>query len=98
MLVQEHRRNDPDLQAVYFADDPSDREIRLVEVSGSVGNAWHVLPVRFVARPDRGVPYPCVIVLIGPEEWAAIWDARGPEAAGVLGDVAGPAPPDPLRG
>lgn len=76
MLVQEHRRNDPDLQAVYFADDPSDREIRLVEVSGSVGNAWHVLPVRFVARPDRGVPYPCVIVLIGPEEWAAIWDPR----------------------
>ena len=72
LLAEEHRKNDPDLQAVYLADDPNDREIRLVEVSGSVGMTWQVLPFRFAARPDLGVPYPCVIVLLSPEEWAAL--------------------------
>jgi hypothetical protein len=72
LLAEEHRKNDPDLQRAYLADDPNDREIRLVEVSGSVGVTWQVLPFRYAARPDLGIPYPCVIVLLSPEEWAEL--------------------------
>jgi len=72
ILAEEHRKNDPDLRAAYLADDPDNREIRLVEVSSSVGITWQVLPFRFAARPDLGIPYPCVIVLLSPEEWEAL--------------------------
>jgi hypothetical protein len=42
-LASAHREADPDTLAVYLAPDPSEQEIRLVEVSGSVGTTGEVL-------------------------------------------------------
>lgn len=66
-LARAHRQEDPATQAIYLA--PGEDEIRLVEVSGSLGTAGEVLPFRFTARPDLGVPYPSVVVLLSIEEW-----------------------------
>ena len=49
-------------------------EVRLVEVSGSLGNGGpgEVLPFRFQAQPEKGVPYASVVVLLSPSEWEAV--------------------------
>jgi hypothetical protein len=31
-----------------------------------------VLPFRFKEQPEQGVPYPSVVVLLSPAEWAAV--------------------------
>lgn len=55
---------------------PSDAEgeVRLVEVSGSVGSSadGEVLPFGFRAWPDQGIPYPSVVVLLSPSEWKRV--------------------------
>ncbi len=66
-LAGSHRLEDPATQAIYLA--PGDDEIRLVEVSGSLGSTGEVLPFRFTARPDQGIPYPSVVVLLSVDEW-----------------------------
>jgi hypothetical protein len=71
-LAEDHRTNDPDTTNIYFVEDPADREVRLLEVSTSVGNAGAVMPVRFTARPEQGLDYPTVIVLLSPEEKAQV--------------------------
>lgn len=48
--------------------DPAGAEVRLLEVSGSVGNTGSVMPFRFTARPDLDVPFPTVVILLSPEE------------------------------
>lgn len=68
-LAEAHREADPTTQAVYLALDPAGREIRLVEVSGSVGTTGEVLPFRFGPRVDQGIPYPSIVVLLSPDEW-----------------------------
>ena len=71
-LAQAHRAEDPSTDAIYLSD--SESEVRLVEVSGSVGSSarGEVLPFGFRAQPDRGIPYPSVIVLVSPSEWQEI--------------------------
>lgn len=69
-LAEAHRQEDPETREVYLADGQD--EVRLVEVSGSLESSGEVLPFRFQARPDQGVPYPSVIVLLSPEEWDAL--------------------------
>lgn len=69
-LALAHRREDPETREVYLADAPD--EVRLVEVSGSVGYTGEVLPFRFAAKPDLGIPYPSVVVLLSPEEWTEL--------------------------
>lgn len=68
-LARAHRESDPELKSVYFARDPSGQEVRLVEVSGSVGSTGAALPFRFAAREDLGVPCPSVLILLSPEEF-----------------------------
>ncbi len=68
-LASSHRKNDEDMEAIYLAPDENNKEIRLVEVSKSVGNTGDILPFGFKARPDLGMPFPMVIVLVAPEEW-----------------------------
>ncbi|MGM0575292.1 MAG: hypothetical protein ACQEXJ_06140 [Myxococcota bacterium] len=68
-LASAHKAEDPDTQAVYLVADPSGQEIRLIEVTGSVGSVGELLPYRFEAAPDQGVAYPTVVVLLSPEEW-----------------------------
>lgn len=71
-LADAHRRADPDTVAVYWAPDPEGREIRLVEISGSVGETGEVLPYRFGPRVTQGVPYPSVLILLSPAEWEKV--------------------------
>src|SRR3712207_3958148 len=71
-LAQAHKREDPATTEVYVSE--AQDEVRLVEVSGSLGKGTpsEVLPFRFAARPDLGVHYPSVVVLLSPEEWEAV--------------------------
>ncbi|MBI2389526.1 MAG: hypothetical protein HYV09_08010 [Deltaproteobacteria bacterium] len=69
-LAQAHRAEDPETKSVFLAE--SDTEVRLVEVSGSVGTSGEVLPFRFAARPDLGVPYASVVVLLSEDDWRRI--------------------------
>ena len=71
-LAAAHRMADVDTIAVYWAPDPEQREIRLVEVSGSVGETGEVLPFRFAPRVDRGIPYASVLILLNPDEWEKV--------------------------
>lgn len=71
-LAEAHRREDPATTEIYFLEAPG--EVRLLEVSGSVGTSpeKHVLPFRFKEQPDQGIPLPSVVILLSPEEWAAV--------------------------
>ncbi|WP_437630701.1 hypothetical protein [Sorangium sp. So ce854] len=67
-LAEAHKKADPDIQQIYMVEDPTGAEVRLVEVSGSVGYTGAVMPFRFAARPDLDIPYPSVVILLSPEE------------------------------
>jgi hypothetical protein len=69
-LAEAHRKEDPATKAVFLAEDLT--EVRLVEVSGSVSTSGEVLPFRFAPRPDLGVPYASVVVLLSEDDWARI--------------------------
>ncbi len=71
-LARAHQKADPGTVAVLLDPDPEEREIRLVEVTSSAPTTGEPLAVGAVARPDLGVPFPCTIVLLSPEEWAAV--------------------------
>jgi hypothetical protein len=66
-LAAMHRQNDPETTAIYRIDRPD--EVRLLEVTGSVGAVGDLLPFRFAARPEMGVPYPSVVVLASQHEF-----------------------------
>lgn len=67
-LAMAHKRADPEIQQIYMIEDSAGAEVRLLEVSGSVGFTGSVMPFRFAPRPDLDVPYPSVMVLLSPEE------------------------------
>lgn len=71
-LAAAHRMADHHTIAVYWAPDPEGWEIRLVEVSGSVGDTGEVLPFRFGPQIARGVPYASVVILLNPDEWEKV--------------------------
>jgi hypothetical protein len=69
-LADAHRQEDPATTKVFLAADPV--EVRLVEVSESVAGSGEVLPFGFAPRPDQGVPYASVVVLLSPDEWKRV--------------------------
>lgn len=71
-LAKAHKQADPDIQQIYLIEDPTGAEVRLLEVSRSVGYTGSVMPFRSAARPDLDVPYPSVVVLLSPEEKALL--------------------------
>jgi len=75
-LAEAHRAEDPETDEVYLA--TAEDEVRLVEVSRSVGptKGDKLLPFRFVQRPDLGVPYDSVVVLVSPGEWESVRAGR----------------------
>ncbi len=73
-LAATHRHNDPETLEIYRI--PAGNEIRLLEVTGSIGPAGDLLPFRFRARPDLGVPYASVVVLASPSEWRDLQAGR----------------------
>ena len=69
-LANAHRIEDPETRMVFLA--PHTMEVRLVEVSGSMTNSGDVFPFRFAARPDLGVPYESVVVLLSDDDWTLL--------------------------
>ena len=67
-LAHAHKSEDPQTNAVFVSFDHQLQEIRMVEVSGSVGYTGEILPYRFKARPDLDIPYATSVVLLSEEE------------------------------
>ena len=65
-LVEAHREADSGVSHAFLS--RKDNEIRIVEVTDSVGTTNEIIPFRFKSRPDLGVPYPSVIILLSPDE------------------------------
>lgn len=74
ILARAHKNADPDIVQIFWVEDPKGLEVRLVEVSTSVGSTGTVMPFRFTARADLGIPYPSVVVLLSPEELQMLRD------------------------
>ncbi len=71
-LARAHREQDPETTKVLFATDSDAREIRLIEVSGSVATTGEILPFRFREQPDSGIPYPTTVVLVSLDDWERV--------------------------
>lgn len=86
-LARAHKAEDPETQAVYLAENQA--EVRLVEVSGSLGNSGEVLPFRFAPRNDLDIPYASVLVLLSPDDWKRVerGELRLPEGWGLPADL-----------
>jgi hypothetical protein len=71
-LAEAHKVEDPETTDIFIA--AANDEVRLVEVSGSLGasTSREVLPFRFNAQPEQGIDYPSVVVLLSPSEWDAV--------------------------
>lgn len=69
-LAREHRKADPDITNVFQAE--NENEIRLVEITGSVGTTRMIVPFHFGKRPDLGIPYPSAVIHLSPEEFALL--------------------------
>ncbi len=72
-LDKAHVAEAPQTTEVFYLDGIRD-EVRLVEVSGSLGSGGpgEVLPFRFQPQPEQGIPYASVVVLLSPSEWQAV--------------------------
>jgi len=66
-LARLHKENDPDIKEIWMFKDPDGKEIRLLEVSTSVGTTGEILPFRFAPNPPE-VPFPVNIILVSPDE------------------------------
>lgn len=69
-LAAAHRRADPHVIKICLAIDPTQREVRLVEVTTDSPTTMDPLTVKF--RPTAEVPLASAVLLLSPEEWAAI--------------------------
>ena len=70
-IAKAHRAEDSETIAIFFFE--SENEIRLVEVSKSVGSGppFEVLPFKLSVQ-HMDMQYPCVVILLSPEEWVAV--------------------------
>jgi hypothetical protein len=68
MLAAAHRAKES-LSVVMLDPDPSQQEIRLLEVSPAAATTHELYPFAFGARPDLGIDYPSVVLLLSPDEW-----------------------------
>jgi hypothetical protein len=71
-LAASHHRDDPETTDVFLMPDPDLREIRLLEVTRGAPTTRELFPFAFGARPDLGIPFPSVVLLVSPAEWAEI--------------------------
>lgn len=65
-LAGAHSDDDDNLTEIYLLPHPT--EIRLLEVTSSVGPTGEVLPFRF--EPAADVPYRSLVVQLHPDDWA----------------------------
>jgi len=69
-LAAAHRRVDTHIVKIWLALDPAECEVRLVEVTPESPTTMEVLPFHF--RSTAEVPLPSAVLLLSPEEWAAV--------------------------
>ena len=65
-LVSKHVEVDPEITHVFLA--RNENEIRIVEITSSVGTTKEIIPFSFKSRPRLGIHFPTVIILLSPEE------------------------------
>lgn len=66
LLAEEHAREDQGIERILWV--PAANEVRLIEVTNSVTDRGEILPFRFSPDPPD-VPYPSVVILLGPGDW-----------------------------
>ena len=81
-LAGAHRTVDPSTTRILLLPDPAQAEIRLIEISASAPWSGDVIPFPFDARPDLGVFFPSVVILLHPQEWQDVEAGRLPLPAG----------------
>lgn len=70
VLAAAHRHEDTNTTTVkYF---PTPGTVRLVEVSSSAPTTGEILPFQFNADAANGIPFPSIVILVSPHEWAQI--------------------------
>ena len=57
---------------IFLNPDPDEREIQLLEVSSAAPTSGELYPFSYTARPDLGINYPSVVLLLSGEEWDAV--------------------------
>jgi hypothetical protein len=67
LLAKEHRKDDSNITEIHWF--PHGSEVQLVEVTSSISDKREVLPFRLTPDPPD-VPYPSVIILLSPKDWA----------------------------
>lgn len=65
-IAKKHRMLDPDVAYIFMV---AGDELRLIEVTASVGDSDEAIPVRFAARPELGTPIAYHVMLLAPTEW-----------------------------
>jgi hypothetical protein len=82
-LARENIETEPSIKEVYWV--PAEDEIRLIEVDELTISSDFVTPFYFRSDPQDGIPVPCGVALIRPEEvgslkmpegWGAWTDAK----------------------
>jgi hypothetical protein len=88
VLAREHRKSDPAIVAVYVVRDTD--EVRMVEVSRSVGTTREVIPFRFKGRAQSNLPLDTVLVLVSEEEYKLLssGELELPDGWGTIADLA----------
>jgi hypothetical protein len=71
-LAGAHRKVDPTTAPILLVPDPEEAEIRLIEVSASAPWSGDVIPFPFDARPDLGIFFRSVVILLDPREWQEV--------------------------
>jgi hypothetical protein len=76
-LAQAHYAVDPDIELITRLESPGSVEaearepIKLLEVT-PITTPSGIIPVFFGPQPASGIPFPCVIIEVTPEEFSAI--------------------------
>jgi hypothetical protein len=68
-LAEAHHHADSDTRLIFLNHDPAEREIRLLEVSGSAPTTRELYPFAFTERRDLGINFPSIVLLLSPTEW-----------------------------
>ncbi|AUX23098.1 uncharacterized protein SOCEGT47_036170 [Sorangium cellulosum] len=68
-LADAHRQADPNTTLIFLNPDPAEQEVRLLEVSTAAPTSGELYPFSFAARPDLGINYPSVVLLLSHQEW-----------------------------
>lgn len=71
-LSTEHKLVDTGTLEVYLFRDPELIEVRLLEISKSVGNSADLLPFKFPARPDLDIHFSSSLILVSPSEFGRV--------------------------